>query len=654
MANDYTYTGGEGITMAGVTISLNVMGFSTSTVTGTLVADVVGGGTATYSIQSQGKNGSATINSNTGAFSYSIADLPTSATAINDRVVIAATSGSRSTTANVDIALRFDPLLPNQWHLRNTGQYAFSDTRPVAGFDINVGPAWESGFSGLGIKVGVVDDGLEIAHEDLVGNMDVGNSIDFRNGGTDTTPTAASGRSVGNHGTSVAGIIASGAFNAKGGRGIAFRARLRGYNFLTMQSQTNFSASFGGHQRSADTDVFTGSFGSTGAALPSYSQTYIDVLNQTTSLRGGRGAIVLMSAGNNFLSIDSTNTCDEANRLMVSCSSPAADAYKQSAVPLVIGALASDGKKASYSNTASSIWVSAPGGESGAEAAIAGSGGPAIAYKPAITTVNLTGCGRYNTLVNALDNPSQPIALAAQCQYTATMNGTSSAAPMVAGVVALMLEANPNLTYRDVAHILAVTARKVDPTFAGVSASLVGATRQLEAGWTTNAAGYSFSNRYGFGAVDAGKAVAMARTYTGYLPSLISFVAPPFQAGGDVSIGANGKFVTFQVNSTVTKVERVFARVNIYSRTSVGTAFGARCMQIELVSPAGTRSILLNAGNGFTNTLIDRVLLASNAFYGENPNGVWRLVVYDWCGGAPSTPTMFSLSNPQELALTGS
>jgi hypothetical protein len=250
-----------------------------------------------------------------------------------------------------------------------------------------------------------------------------------------------------------------------------------------------------------------------------------------------------------------------------------------------------------------------------------------------------------------LGSDVEGVALAARCQYTARMNGTSSAAPMVAGVVALMLEANPNLTYRDVAHILAVTARKVDSTFAGVKHVLAGAERTLEGGWTTNAAGYSFSNRYGFGAVDASAAVATARTFSGYLPARQYVEASPFRAGGDTSIGANGKFVTFSVSSAVTKVERAFVKVNIDNRDagSVGTL----CTQVELVSPAGTRSILLNAVNGFINAKLDDVLFSSNAFYGENPNGTWGLLAYDWCSSTPVTPTMFSLSKPQYFGFTG-
>ena len=49
--------------------------------------------------------------------------------------------------------------------------------------------------------------------------------------------------------------------------------------------------------------------------------------------------------------------------------------------------------------------------------------------------------------------------------YTNSMNGTSSATPVTSGSIALILEANPKLTWRDVKYILAKTATMVDPDF---------------------------------------------------------------------------------------------------------------------------------------------------------------------------------------------
>src|SRR6267143_1081234 len=95
------------------------------------------------------------------------------------------------------------------------------------------------------------------------------------------------------------------------------------------------------------------------------------------------------------------------------------------------------------------------------------------------------------------------------------MNGTSSATPVTVGAIALILEANPALTWRDVKHILASTARQIDTARQAVTITLGnGGSYIAEPAWTTNFAGFKFHNWYGFGMVNASAAVNMARTYT--------------------------------------------------------------------------------------------------------------------------------------------
>src|SRR5690606_36746184 len=81
----------------------------------------------------------------------------------------------------------------------------------------------------------------------------------------------------------------------------------------------------------------------------------------------------------------------------------------------------------------------------------------------------------------------------------------SSAAPHVAGCIALMLEANPNRTWRDVQQILVETSTKNDPS---------------DSGWFTNAAGYHYNHNYGFGRINAAAAVEAARTWVPLMPRL--------------------------------------------------------------------------------------------------------------------------------------
>ncbi|OOX01475.1 hypothetical protein Xkhy_06200 [Xanthomonas axonopodis pv. khayae] len=72
-----------------------------------------------------------------------------------------------------------DPLFRYQWHLLNQGQPVFGDQRPRPGVDLDVDILHTLGMRGAGVKVAVIDDGLEIAHEDLVDNIVAGGSHNF-------------------------------------------------------------------------------------------------------------------------------------------------------------------------------------------------------------------------------------------------------------------------------------------------------------------------------------------------------------------------------------------------------------------------------------------------------------------------------------------
>lgn len=127
-----------------------------------------------------------------------------------------------SEAPNVD-----DPLFVDQWHLRNTGQ---KGGKP--GEDINVEPVWNT-YLGNGVRIAIVDDGLEIAHEDLVANVIPGASHNYVTGGTDPTPPLQPGASAEfSHGTSIAGLAAATGFNGIGVRGVAPEARIVSYNYL--------------------------------------------------------------------------------------------------------------------------------------------------------------------------------------------------------------------------------------------------------------------------------------------------------------------------------------------------------------------------------------------------------------------------------------
>jgi subtilisin family serine protease len=634
-------------------LSMNVLGVAPTSLESSIAATDRESLPLSYSLAMAPTVGNATVDANTGAFTYTVSGFATTA---SDSFSVNVTNGVASAFATVTIALNGDPLLPNQWHIQNTGQNAFATMFPAAGNDLNVTGAWMAGYTGKGIKVGVVDSGLEAAHEDLAANVDVAHSLNFVTGGNDPTP-ATPGY---DHGTSVSGIIGAVAFNGKGGRGIAYNARLRGYNYIAAQSTQSLAASFGGVAASADNDVFNASFGSGTTGLQSQNPAAIQADIQATNLRGGLGAPLVYAAGNNFQDIEGSNDplCSVSRNLGVSCGDPANDEHNQDSVPIVVASLTAAGTHASYSSTGASVWVSAYGGEYGWNAAIATGVTPnadAAPYVtlPAIVTTSIDGCSNAEvpSPLNALDDLGlNPLAI--NCQYTATMNGTSAATPNVTGVIALMLEAKPNLSWRDVKYILATTAKRVDPGFSGVNATIFNASSVLlEQGWTQNAAGRWFSNRYGFGGVDASAAVSAAKAYASVLPPLKASATYSALAGGTGYVLAAGVPLQFSVQESFNTVESVLVGINIFEAHDAGTS-GLTCTQVDLTSPSGTKSILMHAGNGFTNAQVNNAVLGSNAFYGEAVNGVWTVTFYDFCTYT-NNPTWLSLTVPQQLAIVG-
>jgi hypothetical protein len=178
-----------------------------------------------------------------------------------------------------------------------------------------------------------------------------------------------------------------------------------------------------------------------------------------------------------------------------------------------------------------------------------------------------------------------------------------------------MLQANPQLTWRDVRHILASTSRRVNPA----SAAITSETLTLEQGWVKNGAGFWYHNWYGFGLVNAAAAVAMAQSYA---VSLGTFTAQTFNAAvGDTTIpsgGLDGLTKAFSVTGPTT-VEQ--AELTLYFSNS----YAPICTQIELSSPSGTKSIVLNMGSAHTVAATTGVRFLSNAFYGESAAGTWTL-----------------------------
>ena len=588
-----------------------------------------------------------------------------------------------------------EPLYTYQWAL-NAPQSFFATYTEVSDgtTDLKVEAVHKQGIKGQGVNVLVLDDGVDINHEDLKANVDHTMTWNFQTNTSDPTPTGIGDA----HGTNAAGIIAA-AQNGIGVMGIAPRVTLGAAGDMDGEGITALQKilAFGGAPWSINAHVINYSLGNNPKEPPEYSNnSYAQGSQPQANLRGGKGIIIVQSAGNEYVSINGqpNRVCPKVdNRLqIVSCENPANDTDLLFPLRLSIAALNPKGYRADYSSAGSVNWVTGLSGQSSASGKYGEEGSAEENQGPAIFSTDLIGCEKG--YARNPDVPGTPGALAnrnltefstggtsinlaknSNCNYS-HMNGTSASAPTVTGVVALMLSANPNLTWRDVRHILATTSRQVDPNygdayqrneqitladyrFTGNTSTTLSegaSTARLDYGWQTNAAGYKYSNWYGFGLVNAAAAVAAAKATTSYKPAALTL--PEFT----IFKGADGKEedipvhygkVTKLKEFTVSGTDRVDAlQVGLSSVGSAGDnniqSICIGSVGIYVRSPSGTVSVLSVPYNSYWNThkkLYEKssYALSSYAFYGERASGTWEIFAVS---GTPATASEACTTSP--------
>jgi len=559
------------------------------------------------------------------------------ATDAEGRVAVRCKPGGRDTSAGGG-----DPLFAHQWHLDNTGQSAFADRGGAPGADLGMTDAIAAGRNGAGVKLAVVDTGLEICHPDLAANTRAGGSFNF---GFARMPGAArhdpfNFSLLGDHGTSVAGIAAAAASNGTGGRGVAPEVTLVGFNPASGFSEededpelalpASFLKSLGagegadGEPDSASVDIFNMSFGSE-APSENAAEEFVRLLKMgTTRLRGGRGALYVKAAGNGFADCEPTHPFQKE----LGCVNSNTDPDQNLPWLINVGGFNADDVKSSYSAAGANLWVVGPAGEDGVEA-------------PAMITTDQAGteAGYSQFPQNRLNSAHS---LNRNGDYVSAFGGTSSAAPAVAGVIAVLLGAYPELTWREARHILAASARKIDPGIAEVRAAFNGNPYVAQHAWRTNAADYEFHNWYGFGAVDLDAALAMAAVHVaGSLGELAE--SDWFAPGGDAALplsipDADGAGASAVIEVTglpeTASIEAAVLEITVEHTNAFDLGVSLRSPgEMENVINPPLNSVL----EGYRGMQNWRLL--SNAFYGENPNGNWTVHVADIAPGDTGSVT---------------
>ncbi|MBU6401090.1 MAG: S8 family serine peptidase, partial [Verrucomicrobia bacterium] len=322
---------------------------------------------------------------------------------------------------------------------------------------------------GDGVVIAVADDGVEVTHPDLAPRLRGDLQYNFTTG--ETNGLHPSNLQV--HGTAVAGLALAEGNNHRGVIGVAYRAQLA--SWVIWDANNNLVSD------EALAQMFE--YQSNVVSIQNHSWGNIDVTQLDAGLleqiaisnavlqgRGGLGVVMVRSGGNGR-DIES-NVND--------------DGYAQDPKVIAVAAVRADGRVASYSTAGAALLVAAPSGD------------PNTGLPPLFTTDRL-GTNGYNQAV-VTNSDSADYTFGAEGQFS----GTSGSAPLVAGVAALILSANPNLSYRDVQQILINASHQTDPADPNVVA---------------NGAGFLVSHNTGFGVPDAGMAVRLARQWPNRPPA---------------------------------------------------------------------------------------------------------------------------------------
>ncbi|XP_030632756.1 proprotein convertase subtilisin/kexin type 7 [Chanos chanos] len=409
-----------------------------------------------------------------------------------------------------------DPKYPNQWHLHNDIHH---------GMDINVTGVWERNITGVGVTVVVVDDGLQHTLADIKPNYSPEGSYDLNSNDPDPMPHPDA-HGDNHHGTRCAGEIAAVSNNSFCAVGVAYGSRVAGIRVLDGPLTDSMEAiAFNKHYQI--NDVYSCSWG------PDDDGRTVDgphplgkaaLQHGVIAGRRGFGSIFVVASGNGGQYNDNCNY----------------DGYANSIYTVTIGAVDENGRKPFYAEECASML--------------------AVTFS--------SGTGDQRSIVTA------DWSLQRGTGCTEGHTGTSAAAPLAAGMVALMLQVRPCLTWRDVQHIITYTATKYD----------------AKADWEVNGAGFSHSHKHGFGLLNAWRMVNAAKVWE-TVPFLVSYQSPVLKV--DQQIPANPKNVSLTWNVTAADLRQSGMQTLEHVSVTVTMTHPRRGnVEIVLVCPSGMTSLI--------------------------------------------------------------
>ncbi len=458
------------------------------------------------------------------------------------------------------------------------------------------GPQWnltDQGFesawdvaTGAGQVIGINDTGVQLDHEDLAANFRANPPYppfsdfpdwDYIDGDGDPSPNPTDEQA--SHGTCVAGIAAARGNNGTGICGAAPDAQFVARRVVSSWWDSDYANAL--YRGASDpVCVSNNSWGHDQDVEPQFTEgascLQSAMANGTTSGRAGRGIAYVFAAGNGDGSSSggwSSNYSGLANsRYAVAVGASTGDEVPGEATP---------GQRTDYTEPGANVMLNAAVGTDG------------------VTTTNYV-------------DGSSP--------YCNDFNGTSAAAPQVSGLVADLLQVNPNLTWRDVQGILIESsdpdANDPAPDYSEPHQS----TANPWESWQRNTAGHWVNYYFGFGRLDAAAAVERAQNWP--------LLGPEVTADDSASPGQSIDYgepaeseITIKDNMRVEHVD-----VTVHCAHAELANF-----DVVLTAPSGTESILAccepDDAEVDPNAMLDSWRFGTLRDFGEPSRGTWHLTV---------------------------
>ncbi len=336
-----------------------------------------------------------------------------------------------------------DPVYPKQWHLNHTGGQDLA-----TGSHVFAEQAWDITKGSRSIAIAIMDDGVDLNHPDFQGMGKVVAPRDFKGKDFDPDPDNADE----DHGTSCAGVAVAeeNGFGVVGAAPGCALMPIRTTGFLDDQTVEDLF----GWAVDRGASVISCSWGPSAVNYPLSLRQRAAIARAATEGRDGKGCVILFAAGNANRPTNGTINESGWRNNAISGNTTWLGGFTVHPDVITVSASTSLNKKSAYSNWGSEVSICAPSNN-----APPGVGLPGIGYvaTPPEVRVALRGLGIVTT--DRLGNDGYDTG-----DFTYGFGGTSSACPLAAGVAALVLSANPDLTAQEVRQILQQTADKiVDP-----------------------------------------------------------------------------------------------------------------------------------------------------------------------------------------------